>query len=129
VLSGGGWGPGPLPERAVADRMHGLEIGVGLASEPRQRWRRRERLGKGRFDAIAEGCRACGERDAIEEITPRDWPVHAKPAIVRTSAHVFAGITRPLCGLFHIVRKRREQIFRADSAASRVAKWRRERDD
>jgi len=52
--------------------MHGLEIGVGLASEPRQRWRRRERLGKGRFDAIAEGCRACGERDAIEEITPRD---------------------------------------------------------
>jgi hypothetical protein len=55
--------------------------------------------------------------------------LHAEPAIVRTSAHVFAGITRPLCGLFHIVKKRREQISRADSVARRVAKWRRERDD
>jgi len=35
VLSSGGRRPGPLSERAIADRMHGLEIRIGLASELR----------------------------------------------------------------------------------------------
>ena len=70
VLSSGGRRTGPVPERAIADRMHGLEIRIGLASELRQRRWIGWRLGKGQLKATADGCRAPGDRHAIEKNLP-----------------------------------------------------------
>jgi hypothetical protein len=42
------------------------------------------------LDAMAECCSSRGNRYPIEKITARDGPVHAEPAIIRSTAHAFA---------------------------------------